>query len=147
MSARARFHALFGALDEASEQELDRRLDAYRAEVLAEAADTVVNAFHGEPFLSYPPDFADLLRQKIDEKSSPAEADATPDFFREGHTYLSAYSRFRVVAVDRHPTTRERRVIGWWETREGGWSEIRDINPDDHMFDGWTDVTDKEVTP
>lgn len=38
MSARDSFRALFGSLDEAAEQDLDRRLDAHRAEVLAEVA-------------------------------------------------------------------------------------------------------------
>lgn len=35
MSARARFHRLFGALDEAATRDLDDRLDAHAAEVLA----------------------------------------------------------------------------------------------------------------
>lgn len=33
-----------------------------RANGIRYAADLVTNAFHGEPFLNYPPDFADLLR-------------------------------------------------------------------------------------
>ncbi|MFJ5638703.1 hypothetical protein [Streptomyces sp. NPDC093223] len=41
------------------------------------AADVVDEAFHGEPHLNYPPDFAALIRQKAQEKSS-READATP---------------------------------------------------------------------
>jgi hypothetical protein len=34
------------------------------ARALREAADIVVGAFHGEPFLNYPPDFADHLREQ-----------------------------------------------------------------------------------
>lgn len=47
-----------------------------RPAVLREAATAVDGAFHGEPFLNYPPDFADHLRRMAD---AAEQADAGKD--------------------------------------------------------------------
>lgn len=77
-----------------------------------------------------------------EEKSSPDEADAVPGFFRPGRAYLSPYSHLQVVKVTRHPATGERRVVGWYKPRESGWWQIRDLDPADHEYGVWTDVTE-----
>jgi hypothetical protein len=47
-------------------EEMRRALAAARVNGLRYAAGLVDQAFHGEPYLNYPPDFADLLRQHAD---------------------------------------------------------------------------------
>jgi hypothetical protein len=47
-------------------------LAAARANGIRYAADLVTQAFHGEPFLNYPPDFADLLRDHADRLTAAA---------------------------------------------------------------------------
>lgn len=85
MSARDSFHALFGALDEQAEAELNRRLDAHRAEVLNEAAGILRARADQYPSRRI---FAAGLRHGAlalakaamgRGKSSPSGADATPE--------------------------------------------------------------------
>jgi hypothetical protein len=60
---------------------LRAELATARANGIRYAAELVTQAFHGEPFLSYPPDFADLLREHADRltaatSKAPAAAPA-----------------------------------------------------------------------
>lgn len=84
------------------------------------------------------------------EKSSPIEADATPDFFQPGHTYRSVHTpytapeliiTFRVEHITRHPDRGHRRAIGWMRSGEPGAKWHGDFR-DEHEFRGWTDVTE-----
>ena len=101
MSARDRIHAMFN-LDEAAETELNARLDAYRVEVLNEAADFVGNDDEcdcGGCDTCVPRKLADGLRRLAGESNRGADA----DFFEPGHTYLRFVGDrelyFRVTSV------------------------------------------------
>jgi hypothetical protein len=59
--------------------QLRAELAAARANGIRYAADLVTNAFHGEPFLNYPPDFADLLREHADRLTAAAQGDTVTD--------------------------------------------------------------------
>lgn len=167
MSARARIHAMF-PLDEQAERELDVRLDAHRAEVLA--ADG--QAYDGELAMYRHlvrtlrvvarPDDADmsevrrLLHQHAGddaaartEKATVTAATATPDFFHPGHTYTEDAPfrapedrpNFQCVAVAVHPTTGTRRALGFEQPGAGApWrsSSMRD----EEWAGGWVDVTE-----
>ncbi|MFB7461251.1 hypothetical protein [Streptomyces sp. NPDC056188] len=112
-----------------------RDLDAHRAEVLREAADMVDAAFHGEPFLNYPPDFADLLREKAKDIREDAPA---PDFFQPGHSYTHRNgSTFRCVAVTTHPDSGWRVALGWITDTAGyTFVDFRNIDHWNHEYDG-----------
>lgn len=118
-------------------------VDAYRAEVLREAAEIVLGAFHGEPFLNYPPDFADLLREKAGEKSTATSGDATPDFFQVGHTYVREHHastiRFLVRYIDDSPEGIPYQVAFGWRTEDG---DVCASPFDSDDFTGWIDVTE-----
>ncbi|MCI0386203.1 hypothetical protein [Streptomyces sp. CNQ085] len=70
MSADALALRLFTSRERVSPEDAARLLaevkSVHRAATLHEAADAVDGAFHGEPFLNYPPDFAELLRRMAD---------------------------------------------------------------------------------
>lgn len=55
---------------------LRTELATARANGIRYAAELVTQAFHGEPFLSYPPDFADLLREHADRLTAAASEPA-----------------------------------------------------------------------
>lgn len=158
MSARARIHAMF-QLGEVATYELDKRLDAHRAEVLAEGAEAIdvkqdeYEAEERERFghLDHETvlqreavrDMAALLRQMADEGSVTAPAaTATPDFFQRGHTYTREHHgdtiRFLVEYVSTSPDGRYRCAHGW-RTRswDPGWEPT-----DSDDLTGWTDVTE-----
>lgn len=71
MSARDELYELAVCGDDRT---ANQRIDAYRAEVLREAADAVENAFYNEPFLNYPPDFAAHLRELAGKDTGGAPA-------------------------------------------------------------------------
>ncbi|MGW5123217.1 hypothetical protein ACWEQ7_03975 [Streptomyces sp. NPDC004069] len=163
MSARARIHTMIPTGDETAEAELDTRLDAYAAEVLAEA-DTV-EAYDGELAMlrglarclrlaARSGDGAEVARLLCDHATydatareeakgqSSQPADATPGFFQPGHTYVrehhAATIRFLVEHISNAPDGSYRAAFGW--RIEGGdvcWSPF-----DSDDFTGWIDVTE-----
>jgi hypothetical protein len=105
----------------------EQLVNAHRAEILREAAGIVLRAFHGEPFLNYPPDFADLLREKAAEKSSPAAADTAPALmiYRASHDSIVMGHYTTREEARKHCETVLRREIGdsvWigWVPDHGG---------------------------
>ena len=127
-------------------------LDAYRAEVLNEAADFVGNDDEcdcGGCDTCIPRRLADGLRAMAGEKATPVGATATPDFFQPGRTYTdgNGYTApevtnvFLVEHVTRHPDRGHRRAIGWMRTGEPGAKWHGDFR-DEGEFDGWADVTE-----
>ncbi|MGI5444005.1 hypothetical protein ACQEV4_43690 [Streptomyces shenzhenensis] len=113
------------------------------------AAELVDGAFHGEPFPSYPPDFAALVREKAQETCSRrTAAGATPtEFFRPGRTYirnlpfraLEDVPGFECVGVSVHPTKGTLRAFGF--ERPGAGSPW--VSAAQHMekwADGWVDL-------
>ncbi|MFJ5151445.1 hypothetical protein ACIQCF_07625 [Streptomyces sp. NPDC088353] len=87
---------------------------------------------------------ADIVaREEAKGKSTADSGDATPDFFRPGHTYSDPNGwKFRVDTITTHPEDGERTALGWrywtgWEPYaygEGDWEIGQAI--------GWTDVTE-----
>jgi hypothetical protein len=163
MSARAAIHAMF-PLDEASTAELDLRLDAHRAEVLAEGAEAIdvkQDEYEAEERQRFGHldhetvlqreavrDMAALLRQMADEgKATAPTATATPDFYQVGHTYTEPDGatdwRFRVDHIATHPEDGERTAIGWRHFR-GEW-DVYAYGEDDfeiHRLVGYVDATE-----
>ena len=157
--ARARIHAMF-TLDRAAERELDIRLDAYRAEVLA----TDGQAYDGELAMLRglvrtlrvvvrpdDPDVAEVQRLLIEhardetaaraeEKATAEAATATP-FFQPGHTYTrERHGRtieFLVRSVDTPPDSSWRIARGWRLNEDGDWEPT-----DSDDLTGWTDITE-----
>lgn len=83
-------------------------------------------------------------RQKAKEKSSPAGAGATPDFFQPGHTYAreshASTIRFLVRYIDDSPDGIDGyRVAFGWRTEDG---DVCASPFDCDDFTGWTDVTE-----
>ena len=127
MNARARVHALLPILDspadaETRETEMDHRLDAYRTEVLNEAAGILRARAAQYPTRRI---FAAGLRHgalalakaAMGRGKSSREADATPDFFQPGRTYTEPGDvtdwRFRCDSITTHPDDGERTALGW----------------------------------
>ncbi|MEU3507610.1 hypothetical protein ABZ733_06740 [Streptomyces longwoodensis] len=113
-----------------------------RAEVLHAAADTLAPVYGAA---------AMRLRQLADaEGKSSRTADATPDFFQPGHTYVKGQDgykapeqtwTFRCVAVSDHPREGAgRRAFGFMRQGIGPWdsSAVRE----GEYERGWTDVTE-----
>lgn len=156
MSARYSFRALFGALDEAAEAELDRRLDAHRAEVLAEDG----QAYDGELGLlrglartlrsaARKDDGLAEVRRLLDEHAridgqARSGEKATPDFFQPGHAYTHRNGTdFRCVAVTTHPQSGERLAMGWHIDSWGlHYPTTVGINQWRHEYDGVQAPTD-----
>jgi hypothetical protein len=129
--------------DEAYPGELQRlralalglRVAALRKDDLAEAQRLlVVHAEH---------------EMNVREKASVAAPTATPDFFQAGRTYTEDAPfrapedrpNFQCAAVAIHPTTGNRRALGFEQPGAGRpWksSSMRD----EEWADGWTDITD-----
>lgn len=69
-NARDRLNAFISHPTDEHAETFEELVDALMAEVrtaaLREAADEVQAAFHGYPYLNYPPDFADHLRRMAD---------------------------------------------------------------------------------
>lgn len=124
--------------------------DAYRAEVLNEAADLFERA--GRIVLDggimTAAEFTEKLRELAGEKATPVGATATPDFFQPGRIYTdgNGYTApevtnvFLVEHVTRHPDRGRLRAIGWMRTGEPGAKWHGDFR-DEGEFDGWADVT------
>lgn len=117
--ARARVHAMF-TLTEETAAELDKRLDAVRAEVLDE-----------EELLPKADVVAWLVKKDREctpvwQLASKAERGAIrpdnlrtlpPDFFEPGHVYRwYDIWTFECAAIAAHPETGERTALGWWRT-------------------------------
>ncbi len=148
-AARDSFRALFGALDEASTAELDRRLDAHAAEVRRVDADRLHDErkqYRGrDRFCAGIEHAARLLKQWAEKTTTPAEA--APDFFQVGHTYTEPDGatdwKFRVDHTTTHPEDGERTAIGWRHFR-GEW-EVYAYGEDDweiHQSVGYIDATE-----
>ncbi|WP_406156889.1 hypothetical protein [Streptomyces canus] len=140
--ARARTHAMF-QLDETAEQELNARLDAFRAEVLAEAdllpkADVV--AWLVKKAREETPVW--LLASKVERGAIRPDnlRMLPPNFFEPGTTYRNGLYTYRCDAVGLHPTSGGRYAVGWlthtdrqapevwamdsgdWAAEQGGWA-------------------------
>ncbi|RMB80128.1 hypothetical protein [Streptomyces shenzhenensis] len=113
------------------------------------AAELVDGAFHGEPFPSYPPDFAALVREKAQETCSrQAAAGAAPtEFFRPGRTYirnlpfraLEDVPGFECVGVSVHPTKGTLRAFGF-ERPGAGSPWVSAAQRMEKWADGWVDL-------
>lgn len=116
-------------------------LDAYRAEVLAEAAAFVGNddtCDCGGCDSCVPNKLAAGLLAMAGEKAAAAAATATPDFFQEGHAYTHRNGTdFQCVAVTVHPQTGERLAMGW-HIDQWAWHypATVGINQWNHEYDG-----------
>lgn len=149
--ARDSFRALFGALDETSAAELDRRLDAVRTENFAEVTAWLVKKareFHASSRKREREqgDTCAVLASKI------ARGAVRPDnlrmlaanFFEPGRSYVSGTWQFRCEAITPSPGTSEIRALGWKR------SPVHDVHlwhaaaldPDDWKHGGWTDITE-----
>lgn len=136
-------------------------LDAYRAEVRAEAAADVHRAeLPTFPAGETPVNVAKVVRAvdvRLAERGAEAPygveqgADATPapDFFQPGHTYTAnepftapeLRPNFQCVAVAIHPTTGNRRALGF-EQRGAGARWASSSMRDEEWADGWVVVTE-----
>jgi hypothetical protein len=146
MSARDRIHAMLPILDspvdaDTRASQMDVRLDAYRAEVLAEAdllpkADVVAwlvkKAREDTPVW--------LLASKVERGAVRPDnlRMLPPDFFEPGHSYTHRDGHdFKCVAVTAHPQTGERLAMGW---RVDSWDlhypATCGINQWNHEYDG-----------
>ncbi|MFJ4926900.1 hypothetical protein [Streptomyces sp. NPDC088736] len=150
MSARDDlYHVIAGVSNDGTRKWCDetrRILDAYRAEVLAEA-DLLPKA-----------DVVAWLTKKAREETpiellaSKAERGAIrPDnllmlpragFFEHGRTYESSGRTFQCLAIDSFPRSGEPRAIGWYATASGGWPSVEALDPDDWERGGWAEVTE-----
>lgn len=129
------------------EDEAEGLLNAYRAEVLAEAdllpkTDVVAwltkKAREGTP--------VEVLASKVDRGAvRPDNLRMLPaDFFEPGHTYVHGVYRFQCEYLTAHPTSG--RVAAWgWFGRNGGW---RHTSFGRRQFEvrEWTDVTERGET-
>jgi hypothetical protein len=155
MSARDDLIDEYGRADTAplgTLSDLKQKLDAYRAEVLAEAellpkADVV--AWLAKKAREDTPVW--LLASKVERGAIRANnlRMLPADFFEPGHTYVAGERfRFRCDAVTSHPDTGEIRAIGWHgklRTADGEWIWVpneRTRDDWDGGFGGWTDVTE-----
>lgn len=118
-------------------------LDQYRAEVLREAADAVAGAFHGEPFLNYPPDFADLLRRmagaaESDKGNHEGESGPALTVYRASHDSLVMGLYTTATEARAHCMAEERRewasdanpVFDWIEDEEDDVAELVTVAED-----------------
>ncbi|WP_030798867.1 hypothetical protein [Streptomyces sp. NRRL S-337] len=120
-------------------------MDEHRAEVLREAADAI-NAlpqdYECDPGRG---DAAVLLRLMADAgKDTPGgestrDADA-PDFFQPGRTYISGRTTFRCDTISTHPTTGERRALGW-EMQYDRDNEPVALDQRSYELSGWAEAT------
>lgn len=144
-AARDSFRALFGALDEASAAELDRRLDAHRVENREEAAAWLASYPLGDDTTDWARGRGDAIAWAVGilRNPDPSKPDAAPDFFQPGRTYLYTRLRwkFRCDAVTTHPDTSKRVAVGYSHFGHGGW-QTGDLSEGIWADGGWTDVTE-----
>jgi hypothetical protein len=157
MSARERLQLMVrmdaGSMTVWSEAEVSNALDAYRAEVLNEAAEILRARAAQYPtrriFAAGLRHGALALAKAAMErgKCNPTGADATPDFFQLGRVYTDGNGYrapelttiFRVEHVTRHPDRGHLRAIGWSRTGEPGAKWHGDFQ-DEGEFDGWSEI-------
>lgn len=153
MNARERLNIMVrtdrGSMTVWSPDEVRAALDAYRTEVLAEAADYVEERRLVRADIVTDFDrgrraaegcIVEELREMAGEEVTPATA--TPEFFQPGHTYTREHHgntvRFLVRHVDTSPDGIHRIASGWRiEDGDVYWSPS-----DSDDMDGWTDVTE-----
>ncbi|MFE7975715.1 hypothetical protein [Streptomyces shenzhenensis] len=113
------------------------------------AAELLDGAFHGGPFVSHPPDFAALVREKAQEtcgRRTAAGATST-EFFRPGRTYLRSLPfrapedvpGFECVGVSVHPTKGTLRAFGF-ERPGAGSPWVSAVQHMEKWADGWVDL-------
>lgn len=146
---------------EINDEPAEELLRAMRAEVLREAADMVLAAFHGEPFLNYGPDFAEHLREKASEAGPildlhaavrergalPVPFGAASEFFRPGRTYLrdlpfrapEDVPAFDCVGVGTHPSKNALRAFGF-ERPGTGQPWVSASQRQEEWESGWVDI-------
>lgn len=146
MSARARIHAMVN-LDETAEEELNARLDAYRAEVLAEVAAWLTKKAReyratGRKQHALQADTVDTLASKISRGAVRPDnlRMLPPDFFEPGHTYAYGAYRFDCRHIVTHPTHGHRSAWGWFG-KNGAWRH-QDFSEQQYQVRDWTDITD-----
>jgi hypothetical protein len=158
MSARDSFGALFGALDEASEAELGRRLDAHRAEVLAadgQAYDGELAMLRGLVAtirLAARQDNGLLEVRQLLAEYAGDEAHArllamepAPKFFQPGRIYTRDVhghtAEFQVRYIDTHPDGSHQRAFGWYRRQpRTGWHAYSQDNTD-WQTGAWADTS------
>ncbi|MEX3101191.1 MULTISPECIES: hypothetical protein [unclassified Streptomyces] len=89
-------------------------LDAYRAQVFAEAAVLVEHAACDADFTEDPLFIAGLR--------AAGGLLTKPDFFEPGHTYRAAAWEFRCDTITHHPKTSERTALGWLRRGTSDWT-------------------------
>lgn len=175
MNARQRIANLLwwsvpSSTDEQAQERTKQLLDAYRAEVLTEAAALAeqfterwpdADAMKADgiigPFTAYGA-VADELRQMAtagkdtrDGGQPPAgeSTQPTPRFFQPGRTYTDTngyrapelVTYFRVEHITRHPQRGTLRAIGWMKSGTTG-APWHGHFQDEDQFDGWTEVSE-----
>lgn len=126
-----------------------------RREAFTEAADVVDHAFHNEPFLNYPPDFATYLRARATQDAAtdtqPPAAEPTqsaPGFFQPGRTYCinDGVDRadflgwlFRAEHIGHHDGKRV--AFGYLTNRHPDASWNPHFEGEESWAAGWDDVT------
>ncbi|MFH9248185.1 hypothetical protein ACH4LK_22485 [Streptomyces lydicus] len=150
-----------GSMTVWSPGEVRDAIDAFRAEVLREAAEVAVRAARacgdteaGQYAASVAASIGNELRRMADAagKDTPAGGESTRDagdFFQPGRTYTRNLPyrapedrpNFRCVAVGQHPTKDAVRAFGFEQPGDGapwGSAAMRDVE----WQDGWVDVTE-----
>jgi hypothetical protein len=133
----------------------EQLVDAYKAEMLAEAADyfeqrrpsraDAVSDFDRGRRATVGwvvEELRDQAGAGAGEKASAQAPTATPDFFQVDHTYTRGRWTFRCFAVE--PITwgnGETRAVGYL-TRSDGTGDACGLDPDDWAHGGWTDTTE-----
>lgn len=149
MGARDSFRALFGALDETSTAELDKRLDAHRTEVLAEVTAWLIKKareFHASSRKQEREqgDTCAVLASKIARGAvRPNNLRMLPNlgFFEVDRTYRREHHgapvTFKVDAISTSPDGRLTVAHGWRTDPYDDWTPF-----DSDDLTGWTDVTE-----
>ena len=135
-AARDSFRALFGALDEVSTAELDRRLDAHAAEVRRGDADRLRDErkqYRGrDRFCGGIEHAARLLKQWAEKTTTPAEAAPELTIYRASHDSIAMGLYTTAAAAREHCEAEERHSWGkgdppsfdWIEDEEDGVAEL-----------------------
>lgn len=158
--ARARIHAMF-PLDEAATTELDARLDAHRAEVLAEGAEAIdvkQDEYEAEERKRFGHldhetvrqreavrDMAALLRQMADEGKAATPAAPARDFFQPGHVYRVADGIHRpnpwIFDVRHIDAESSGRLVAFGLLSKGAGAGVGHVEYAESWSRGWTDIT------
>jgi hypothetical protein len=135
---------------------INAQLDAFRAEVLHEAAELLraerqryaPRAMYSNG-IEHGARFLDRMADEAGQEKDTREGESTPDFFQPGHTYAydadgftapELLTVFRVVAETTQPETGKRMAFGWIRTAEDvAWSPYAE--PVDEWPACWTDIT------